>query len=115
MLLVLLTQIGLGLFAIDEDALVEGPLSHRVSYDTARILAHRHETFFYILLALIAVHVAAILYYRLFRSDDLITPMITGRRSAGEGGAAMTPAPWWRFALAAALAAGATLAILHLL
>lgn len=115
MLLVLLTQIGLGLFAIDEDALYEGPLSHLVSYDNARILAHRHETFFTILLALIAVHVAAILYHRLFRRDDLITPMVTGRRAAGEDEAAMTPAPWWRFLLAAALAAGATLAIVRTL
>jgi cytochrome b len=113
MLLVLLTQVGLGLFAIDEDALNEGPLSHLVSYDTARILTDRHETFFYILLALIAVHVAAILYYRLVRRDDLITPMVTGRREAGEDGAAMAPAPVWRFLLAAALAAGATLAIVR--
>lgn len=116
MLLVLLTQIGLGLFAIDEDSLNEGPLSHLVSYDNARILAHRHETFFYILLALIAVHVAAILYYRLFKRDDLITPMVTGRgAAAGADGAAMTPAPWWRFLVAAGLAAGATLAIVRLL
>lgn len=115
MLLVLLTQIGLGLFATDEDALYEGPLSHLVGYDTARILADRHETFFYILLALIAVHLAAILYYRLVRSDDLITPMVTGRRAAGEDGAALAPAPLWRFLVAAALAAGATLAIVRLL
>jgi len=115
MLLVLLTQIGLGLFASDEDALYEGPLSHLVSYDSARTLAHRHETFFYVLLALIAVHIAAILYHRLVRRDDLITPMVTGRRAAGEDGRALAPAPLWRFPLAAALAAGATLAIVQLL
>jgi cytochrome b len=109
MLLVLVTQVGLGLFAIDEDSLNEGPLSHLVSYETARTLAHRHETFFYILLALIAVHIGAILYYRLFKRDDLITPMVTGRRAAGEDEAAMIPAPWWRFLVAAGLAAGATL------
>ena len=51
MLLLLLTQVGLGLFAIDEDGLVGGPLSHLVSYETARTLAHRHETVFYVLLA----------------------------------------------------------------
>jgi cytochrome b len=115
MLLVLLTQIGLGLFATDEDALYEGPLSHLVSYDAARILAHRHETFFYVLLALIAVHLAAILYYRLVRRDDLITPMVTGRRAAGEDGAALTPAPLWRLLAATMLAVCATLAIVLLL
>jgi cytochrome b len=115
MLLVLVTQIGLGLFAIDEDSLNEGPLSHLVSYETARILAHRHETVFTILLALIAVHIAAILYYRLFKRDDLITPMVTGRRAAGEDEAAMTPAPWWRFPIAAGLAAAATLVLVQYL
>jgi cytochrome b len=113
MLLLLLTQIGLGLFAVDEDALNEGPLSHVVSYETARTLAGRHETIFYVLVALIAVHVAAILYHWLVRRDDLVTPMVTGRRAAGEGGAALAPAPLWRFILAAGLAAGATLAVVR--
>ncbi|HYI47624.1 MAG TPA: cytochrome b/b6 domain-containing protein [Allosphingosinicella sp.] len=111
MLLVLLTQIGLGLFAIDEDALNEGPLSHLVSYETARILAHRHETIFYLLAALIAVHLSAILYYLVVRRDNLVTPMVTGRRAADEAGPALVPAPLWRFLIAAALAAGGTFAI----
>jgi cytochrome b len=110
MLLLLLTQIGLGLFAIDEDALYEGPLSHLVSYETARILAHRHETIFYVLLALIAVHIAAILFYLLVRRDNLVAPMVTGTgKSAGD--AAMVPAPLWRLLAAAGLALGGTLAI----
>ena len=114
MLLLLLTQIGLGLFAIDEDALHEGPLSYLVSYETARILAHRHETIFYLLVALIAVHIAAILYYRLVRHDKLVGPMITGTRKAGAGDdAAMIRAPLWRFLVAAGLAVGGTLAIVR--
>jgi cytochrome b len=115
MILLLLTQAGLGLFATDEDALVGGPLSHLVSYDTARTLAHRHETVFYILLAAIAIHVIAILYYLIVRRDNLVGPMITGSRPVRDDGAAMVGAPLWRFALAVALAAGITLAIAKLL
>jgi cytochrome b len=112
MLLVLAVQIGLGLFATDEDGLDSGPLSHLVSYDSARTLAHRHETFFYILLALIALHLGAILYYWLVRRDNLVAPMITGRRADGED---MIRAPLWRFLLAAALALGLTLAVATIL
>ena len=115
MLLVLVTQIGLGLFAIDEDALYEGPLSHLVSYDTARVLAQRHETVFWVLVALIAVHVLAVLYYLVVKRDNLVTPMVTGRRVAGGEEAALVPAPLWRFLLSAALAAGATLALIRFL
>lgn len=115
MLLLLCVQVGLGLFAIDEDALNEGPLAHLVSYDTARILAHRHETVFWILVALIAVHVAAILWYRLVRRDDLVTPMLTGRGPMIEGEKVPVSAPLWRFLLSVALAAGLTFALIRLL
>jgi cytochrome b len=115
MLLLLAVQVGLGLFATDEDGLVSGPLSHLVSYDSARILAHRHETVFIILACVIMLHIAAILYYRLVRRDDLITPMVTGRRAAAASGEAMAGAPLWRLLLAVALAAGLTLAIVKLL
>jgi cytochrome b len=115
MLLLLAVQVGLGLFASDEDALNEGPLAHRVSYETARSLAHRHETVFWVLVALIALHVAAILYYRIVRRDDLVTPMITGRGVAVVGEGPMVPAPLWRLLLSIVLAAGLTLVMVRFL
>lgn len=108
MLLLLCVQVGLGLFVSDEDGLNAGPLSHLISYDGARILAHRHETIFYILLGFIALHVGAILYYLAVKRDNLVAPMVTGARAAPAGGAAMIDAPLWRFLVAAALAAGLT-------
>ena len=111
MLLLLAVQVGLGLFVSDEDGLNTGPLSHLIDYDSARILAHRHETIFYTLLGFIALHVAAILYYLLARRDNLIVPMVTGSRGAPESGEAMVGAPLWRFLIAAALAFGLTLFI----
>jgi cytochrome b len=115
MLLVLAVQVGLGLFASDEDGLETGPLSHRVSYESARTLAERHETCFYVLLGLIALHLAAILYYRFAKHEDLVTPMITGSRKAPLSGEAMTSAPLWRFLAAAALSAGLTLIVANYL
>jgi len=111
MLLVLLVQAGLGLFVTDEDGLNSGPLSHFVSYDSARILAERHEAMFYVLLGLIALHLGAICYHLLVRRDDLVTPMISGRRPAPATRERMAGAPYWRFLLAAGLAAGLTLVI----
>ena len=111
MLLALAVQVGLGLFALDEDALYGGPLSHLVSYETARTLAERHETVFWILVALIALHVLAILYYLLVRRTNLVTPMITGRKPAVEGEAALVPAPLWRLLVSIVLAAGITFAV----
>jgi cytochrome b len=115
MLLLLAVQVGLGLFASDEDALNEGPLAHRVSYDTARTLAHRHETVFWVLVALIALHVTAILYYRLVRRDDLVTPMITGRGEPVAGVEPMVPAPLWRLLLSVVIAAGLTFVLVRFL
>jgi len=115
MLLLLAVQVALGLFVTDEDGLNSGPLSRLIEYDSARTLADRHETVFYILLGFIALHVAAIFYYLLVKRDNLITPMVTGSRAAPQSGEAMAAAPLWRFLAAAALATGLTLVIVCLL
>lgn len=109
MLLVLAVQVGLGLFASDDDGLYQGPLSHYVSLDTAETLAERHETMFNVLLVLIGLHLAALLFYRLVRRNDLITPMLSGGRPGVAGETPMVAAPAWRFVLAAVLALGLTL------
>src|SRR4051812_31713006 len=49
-------QIGLGLFAVDEDGLESGPLSYLISFDTARTAAAIHHKMFWVLVALIALH-----------------------------------------------------------
>jgi cytochrome b len=108
MLILLAVQVGLGLFASDEDNLYSGPLSRHVTEETSHILRDRHEMVFYILLGFIILHVAAILYYLVVRRDNLVTPMVTGRRAAPMSGEEMTGAPLWRFLVAVVLAAGLT-------
>lgn len=102
-------EVGLGLFATDEDGIAPGPLSHLVSIDAAEGIAELHEDLFDVLLVLIGLHVAAILFYALVKRDNLVGPMITGSGEAPEGTAPMTAAPAWRFCAAAALAGLVTL------
>ncbi|MFC3713356.1 cytochrome b/b6 domain-containing protein [Sphingoaurantiacus capsulatus] len=107
MILLLLTQVGLGLFASDTDGLESGPLSYMVSFETATTLADRHETMFNVLAAIIALHIAAVLFYLFVRRDNLITPMIGGARIYDVAPAVPpTMASLGRAAVAALAAAG---------
>lgn len=78
-LLVLFLQAITGLFSND-DILTEGPLYALVSKDTSDYLTHIHTINQYIMYGLLALHIAAILYYRLFKKEDLVRPMLTGRK-----------------------------------
>jgi cytochrome b len=103
-LLVLIFQVTTGLFAVDVDAFEAGPLSDRVSFETGRAIADLHETGFTVLQALVALHVAAVLFYLIWKRSNLIGPMLTGRRRfAADPG--LTFAPWWRVLATAVLAA----------
>jgi cytochrome b len=83
LLLCLLVQTGTGLFAND-DVMTEGPLFDWVSKRTSDILSRIHEVNFYVLLALITLHVAAALYYLWGKRDNLILPLLTGRKQVRE-------------------------------
>ena len=79
LLLALLVQTGTGLFAVDTDGINSGPLSHLVDFKMGRDIADVHEASFNILLALIALHLAAIAFYLVAKRINLITPMMTGK------------------------------------
>ncbi len=102
-------QVGLGLIAIDAEGIVSGPLADYVSFETAEAARDWHEQVFNILLGFVGLHVAAILFYLLFRRDNLIGPMLSGRKRLP--GAATLPsfAPAWRAVLGLVLAAGLAL------
>lgn len=106
LLAMLAAQVSLGLICEDTDGLESGPLNHYVSYETAALARAGHELGFDLLAVLVAVHVAAIGWYKLRRKEDLVTPMLTGRRSFAEPVVQPGMAPAWR-AVALALLAGA--------
>jgi len=103
LLLVLLVQVGTGLFANDDIA-VEGPLYPCVSKAGSDFLTRIHKLNFDILLILISLHVLAILFYLVAKHENLIVPMLTGRKWL-EPGFQELQAPFARLWLAGALLA----------
>jgi cytochrome b len=99
-------QAATGLFAND-DILTEGPLYAWVSKATSDGLTRIHRLNAELIVALVALHLTAVLFYFFFKRENLVKPMITGfkpwRRaipdSAGGGN--------WSAAAVIALAAGA--------
>ena len=88
-------QVSLGLIISDEDGVYSGPLADLVSFDTSETAREWHETLFNVLLALVALHVAAIAVYRLVWGKRLTSAMITGRTQAPAGTPPLKRAKWW--------------------
>lgn len=79
LLLLLLLQIVFGLFAIDVDGFDGGPFSDYLSFKTSRMITGWHEITFNVLLGFIALHVVAVLYYLLWRRQNLTAAMLHGK------------------------------------
>lgn len=107
MLLALLAQVGTGLFANDDIA-SQGPLAHNVAKDTSNWLTSLHGKNFYIVLALIAAHIAAVLAYAAVKRHDLVRPMVTGKKRLP---ATMAQPRFASSLLAAAILAASTAAV----
>jgi cytochrome b len=97
-------QVATGLVADDEIASV-GPLNRFVSNALAGQATHWHKDYGqWILLALVALHVAAIVYYLLGKKRNLVRPMLGGDKTLPAGTPASTDSGATR-ALALLLAA----------
>jgi cytochrome b len=107
LLLTLIAVAGTGLFAEDTDDLAPGPLAHFVDFDTGRLMSKLHHQAFDVLLWLIGLHLFAIVFYALVKRENLVGPMLTGRRKLPEGAGRLKPAAVWRLLFSLALAAGA--------
>lgn len=78
MLLVLGAQVGSGLISDPDDFINVGPLADKVSGSTSTAAVGWHHLGATLILILVVIHVATILYYRFWKREDLIRPMITG-------------------------------------
>jgi len=77
LLFALSVQVITGLF-VDDEIAFQGPFAKYVSNATVSFLSQIHEGNQVVIYTLIAIHIAAIIYYRKFKGEDLIKPMING-------------------------------------
>ncbi len=71
-------MVGTGIFAND-DVFFDGPWAGWIGSAGSSRMTGLHEVFEKLLYLLVALHLVAILYYRIAQSKDLIKPMLTGR------------------------------------
>jgi len=98
-----------GLFASDEIE-ADGPFVGLVSERAMKLMTRLHNWNQNLLLALIVVHVAAILGYLLLKHENLIAPIVTGRKRVAAANALRFASAW--LALLLLLAAVAAVAVL---
>jgi len=111
MLGLVLTVVVLGLFAVDVDGLYSGPLSSYVTFKQGRHIAHLHYDWFNILLWMIGLHLAAVLFYFLYKRQNLIGPMISGKRRGEASEPQLKIVPFWRFVIGAVIVSAIVYAV----
>ncbi|MBF0325626.1 MAG: cytochrome b/b6 domain-containing protein [Alphaproteobacteria bacterium] len=75
----LLAQTATGLFTTDDIA-ANGPLAHLVSSASVKLASKLHRLGYWVLLAFVALHLAAVFFYRFVKKDDLVRAMVTGTK-----------------------------------
>lgn len=81
LLLVLLFQVLSGLCSADVDSYVfDGPLAHRVGTSLSEQLTALHKLNFNLILLLVVLHVGAVLAHRVFKKQNLVHAMLSGRK-----------------------------------
>jgi len=100
----MLMQVGAGLFAGDPYDGATGPLNAIVSVSTADTLTDWHEWFYWVVLGLVALHLAAIAYYGAFKRDDLVSPMVSGEKTEAPGLEENSTMRWANLGIAAGIA-----------
>ncbi len=107
MLLVLGWQSVSGLFTND-DSVFTGPLYRLIDKADSLMLTGLHRQTFWLLVGLIALHVATVLFYWLVKKNNLVKPMITGNtEQLNEEYKPATGGRWLAFVLSCLFAVGA--------
>lgn len=86
----LLAQAVTGLFA-DDEILTQGPLAQFASERWVHRMTGLHHRIINIILLVIALHVIAVIAYRVFKGHDLARAMVTGTKRMPPGAAAAAP------------------------
>jgi cytochrome b len=104
LLALILGVVGTGLFCEDTDGLNSGPLNYRIQGDLSEGMAHWHHLLFNLLLGFIALHILAVAFYAVVKRENLVGPMITGRRAMAAPAIPPRFAPVWRIVVGVVLA-----------
>lgn len=81
MLAALAAQVSSGLISDPDDYINIGPLASYVSPAMRSQAVGWHETGANVILILVLLHVAVILFYRVWKREDLVGPMLTGDKT----------------------------------
>ena len=98
MLLVVMLQACLGLFAND-DIITEGPLFLWVSKATSDRLTRIHRINQYVIMGLTAIHILAVAFHFFIERENLLKPMITGTKPRTGDDSVPATAPTWLAAI----------------
>ncbi|MGL4635540.1 MAG: cytochrome b/b6 domain-containing protein [Beijerinckiaceae bacterium] len=107
----LLIQGGLGLFSLEHNELVAGPLKRLIAHETSEKVTKLHVQGINVIFALVAMHITANVLYGWLKKDKLIKAMVTGEKPAEayEDAPEMTPVS--NVTLRAAVCLGAAIVI----
>ena len=84
MLATLIVQVGTGLCSEDDSLFSQGPLAEYLDSSTVITMTAIHHYSSRLLMALIVLHLAAILFYRVWKRENLVTAMVTGWKTVRE-------------------------------
>ena len=80
MVLALTAQVVTGLFSEDDALFHSGPLASEVSSATVVMMTGYHNLFAKVVLVLVVLHLAAVLFYLVWKRENLVAPMWHGRK-----------------------------------
>lgn len=80
MLAALAAQVATGMVSDPDDYINVGPLASYVSSATRRSALGWHALLANVIMILVVLHVVMIMFYRLWKREDLLKPMITGKK-----------------------------------
>ncbi|MBN2739489.1 MAG: cytochrome b/b6 domain-containing protein [Rhodobacteraceae bacterium] len=76
----LIAQVATGLMSDPKDYINVGPLAQYVPDSLSDLSVKLHNIISTLLLIVVGVHVAAILFYKRWKGENLVAPMITGKK-----------------------------------
>ena len=82
----IVVQASTGLFAEDDGLFYEGPLSDLLSSDGVRLATRWHNNVASALLVMFGLHIGAMVFYAVWKKENLVRAMLTGVKAVRKSG-----------------------------